>query len=251
VAKKKRKPKKPAQPGVDPNEKRRERLEAKRAAKAEALAARRKKEARERLVRRVVLVGLLGLAVWFLVLRNVTPKEINGHRINDFSTAGANQHVTGTVSYQDSPPVSGQHATGSAPCGVHGQPIPSESMVHNLEHGAIGLLYAPDLDLEQVRRLEAIVADYEHSVFSMPYQGAMDSPITVAAWGHTMELAEVEPDSIEQFLEEFRRGGDAPVASIDPPCEHQEPEPYEPAEEGAEDQTSDEVELPASPSPTE
>lgn len=259
MAKKKRKAKKPAQPGIDPNEKRRERLEAKRAAKAEAVAAQRKKEMRERIVRRVIMIGILGLAVWFLILRNVTPKEINGHTINNFSTRGANQHTTGTISYEDSPPVSGQHAPNNAPCGVHGDPIPNELMVHNLEHGAIGLLYQPTLELEQIRQLEATVAEYEHSVFSMPYQGAMESPIVISAWGHTMELQEVEEDSIEEFIEEFRRGGDAPEATIDPPCEHQDPEPFQPAEEGAEG-ASDEVELPeataspdaeASPSPTE
>lgn len=255
MAKKKKKAKKSVQPGVDPNEKRRERLEAKRAAKAEALAAQRKKEIRERIIRRAVMVGLLGLAVWFLILRNVTPQEINGHPINNFSTAGANQHVSGTVAYEDSPPVSGEHAPRPAPCGVHGQPIPNEAMVHTLEHGSIGLLYKPDLELEQIRQLEAIVGNYDDHMFSMPYLGEMDVPITVAAWGHTMELDEVEEDSIEQFVDEFRNGGDAPEKGT--PCDHQDPEPFEPqTPEDAEDPAAQPTDEPtedaeASPSPTE
>lgn len=236
---KKKKPKKPAQPGVDPNEKRRERLEAKRAAKAAALAARQKKEARERLIRRLVLVGLLGFVVWFLVLRNVTPKEINGHRINEFSTAGANQHTSGTIGYEDSPPVSGQHAPTWASCGVHGRPTTNELMVHTLEHGSVGLLYAPDLELEQIRDLEAIVSDFDDHTFSMPYEGAMDTPIVVAAWGHTMELEEVEDDSIRQFIEEFRNGGDAPEKGT--PCDNTENTPFQPA--GGEGE-GEEIELP-------
>lgn len=231
MAKKKRKS--AGQPGVDPNEKRRERLEAKRAAKAAALQAQRKKQQRERWIRRLAWAALFGFAVWFLFLRTATPDEINGHPINTFSTAGANQHTDGQVPYQDVPPVSGQHAPQPGLCGVHRAPIADETMVHNLEHGAVGLLFQPDLEQEQVRQLEKIVGDYEHSVFSMPYAGGMQSPITITAWGHTMELDEVEEDSIKQFIEEFRRGGSAPEANIDPPCEHQDPQPYEPVEVNA------------------
>jgi hypothetical protein len=248
---KKKKAKKPAQPGVDPNEKRRERLEAKRAAKAQALEAKRKREARERLIRRAVMVGLLGLAVWFLILRNVTPQEINGNRINDFSTAGANQHTSGTLSYADSPPVSGEHAPNPAPCGVHGEPIPNELMVHTLEHGSVGLLYDPvEVELDQIRRLEAIVEDYDDHMFSMPYLGELNKPVVVAAWGHTMELDDVDADSIEQFIEEFRNGGDAPEKGT--PCDHQEAEPFTPEDENPDDEQpvpGETIEI--TPSPTD
>ena len=254
---KKKKAKKPLPEGVDPNEKRRERLEAKRAAKAAALAARRKKEARERLIRRIVIAGLLGFVVWFLVLRNVTPKDINGNRINTFSTAGANQHTSGTISYEDSPPVSGQHAATAAPCGVYPQPVPNENMVHMLEHGSVGLLYAADLDIEQIKELEAIAGDFDDHTFSMPFQGPMDTPIVAAAWGYTMELEELEEDSIRQFIEEFRNGGDAPEKGS--PCDNTQNQPFQPAGEATPGPgetapaPGETVEIPdeeASPSPT-
>ncbi len=252
---KKKSQKKSTQSGVDPNEKRRERLEAKRAAKAQALAEQRKREQRERLIRRVALLGLFAFAVWFLFLRTAAPDEINGNPINDFSTAGANQHTTGSVSYQDSPPVSGQHAAQPTFCGVHAQPIPNETMVHNLEHGSIGLLYRPDTNPDDIKTLESIVGEYEDNVFSMPYEGTMDSPITIAAWGHTMGLDAADADSVRQFIEEFRHGGDAPEAGN--VCEHQEPEPFEAAEAegeaGAEATPSpgaDATEIPE-PSPSE
>lgn len=238
----KKKKKGSAQPGVDPNEKRRERLEAKRAAKAAAEAAKRKREARERLIRRIAMVALFGVAVWFLFLRNATPSEINGHPINTFSTAGANQHTGAQVSYEDTPPVSGQHAALPADCGVHGQPIPDENMVHTFEHGSVGLLYAPNVDIEQIRALEEIVGEYDGQVFSMPYTGGMESPITIAAWGHTMELDEVEEDSIKQFIEEFRGGGDAPEAST--PCRYQDSVPFEPEDPNAEATPGEEITLP-------
>lgn len=246
----KKKKKSPAQSGVDPNEKRRQRLETKRAAKAATLEAQRKKKLRERWIRRLAWAALFGFAVWFLFLRTATPDEINGHPINTFSTAGANQHTTTQVPYQDTPPVSGQHAPQPGPCGVHAAPIPDETMVHNLEHGAIGLLYQPDLDVEQIRQLESIVGDYEHSLFSMPYVGGMQSPLTIAAWGHTMELDEVDEEAIKLFIEEFRRAGSAPEANIDPPCEHQPARPYQPADPNATATPSPGVDASPQPEPS-
>lgn len=227
---KKKSQKKPIQPGVDPNEKRRERLEAKREAKAAALAAKQKREARERLIRRIALLGLLAALVWFLFIRPAPPNEINGNPINDFSVAGANQHTSSPVSYQDSPPVSGEHAPQPAPCGVHATAVAKEELVHTLEHGGIGLLYRPDLDPEQIKELEAIVGDYDSHVFSMPYDEQMDSPITVAAWAYTMELDTVEKGSINDFIDEFRAGGAAPEPNQE--CPPQDPQPFQP--EGAE-----------------
>lgn len=246
MAKKKSQKKKPAQPGIDPNEKRRERLEAKREAKAAALAAKQKREARERLIRRIAVLALLGALVWFLFIRPAAPNEINGNPINDFSVAGANQHTSSPVNYQDSPPVSGEHAPQAGFCGVYAEPIPSETMVHNLEHGAVGLLYKPDTDPEDIKTLESIVGDYDHSVFSMPYEGEMDAPIVIAAWAHTMELQTAEEDSVKEFIDEFiRGGGDAPEGTSAPECEHQDPQPF-----GAEDAEGD-AEATPSPGATE
>lgn len=238
----KKKKKGSAQPGVDPNEKRRERLEAKRAAKAAAQEARRKKEQRERLIRRIAMVALFGVLVWFLFLRGATPDEINGNPITEFSTAGANQHTGTQVPYEDIPPVSGQHSGQAAGCGVFGQPIPNENMVHTLEHGAVGLLYQPDLELEQIRQLESIVGEYDEQVFSMPFTGGMQSPITIAAWGHTMELERVEEASITEFIDFFRGGGDAPEANQ--ACDYQDPQPFQPQQPEGEATPSAEVTLP-------
>jgi hypothetical protein len=250
VAKKKSQ-KRPVQPGVDPNEKRRERLEAKRVAKAQALAAKQKREARERLIRRVAILALLGAVVWFLFIRPAAPNEINGHPINDFSVAGANQHTSSPVNYQDSPPVSGEHAPLPGPCGVFAQPMANETMVHNLEHGAIGLLYKPDTEPADIETLESIVGDYDHSVFSMPYEGEMDTPITIVAWAHTMELQTAEEDSVREFVDEFiRGGGDAPEGTIADECQHQDPQPFG-AEPDAEATPGANVDPTPEPTPSE
>jgi Protein of unknown function (DUF3105) len=204
-------------PGVDSEARRRERLEARRQAKAEAVAARQRKERRDKLIRRaVIVVALLGI-VWFFFLRNVTPNEINGHEVLDFSTAGAGQHQPPPISYETSPPVAGPHSS-AVPCGVYAEQIPDENQVHDLEHGAVGVQYKPDLPVAQIRRIEELVRSYDSHVFAGPYE-EMESNITLTAWGHMVRLDSFEGQTIRDFIDAFAQGGDAPEAFQDCPNE--------------------------------
>ena len=226
MAKKKRK-KSAGPPDVDPNQRRRERLEARRQAKAEALAARRRRERRERLIRLGMFALLGALLVWFFFFRGQTPDAIAGHPIEKFSFRGAGEH-TGPFEYESRPPVSGAHDPSAAPCGVHSAQIPDAAQVHTLEHGAVGIQYRPNLDPEEIERIEAIVGDYDTHVFSAPYAG-METPIAVTAWGHLMELDSVDEEAIREFIEAFRRGGRAPEANQE--CPNTQDSPFEPQEE--------------------
>jgi hypothetical protein len=221
--KKKRKRRSTA-PGVDAEARKRERLEARRQAKAEAIAARRRKERRDKIIRRsVILLFLLGL-VWFLFLRNLTPNEINGHQVLDFSTAGSGQHQPPPISYETSPPVAGPHSS-TVPCGVYAEQIPDENQVHNLEHGAIGVQYKPGLPVDQIRRIEELVGSYDSHVFAGPYE-EMESNITLTAWGHMLRLDSFEEETIRDFIDEFAQGGDAPEAFQE--CPNEQDETFEP-----------------------
>ena len=214
--------------GVDRNEKRREQLEARRAAKAEAQRAAIKRAQRARLIRRVVFLVVLGLLI-FLVVRQFQdlsgPDEIAGYEVQRFSNEGENQHTDQDVPYDTTPPVSGPHRAGAAPCGIYGTQLEDEVMVHVLEHGAIGVFYQPTLPLDDVRTIESIAGEYDSHVFTMPYEG-MEPVIAVASWGERMDLPELDRGAIRTYIDEFIREGPE-----DQPCPMDEDTPFEPAPE--------------------
>lgn len=218
MAKKNKKKNRPE--GFDPNQRKRERIEQRRQAKAEAMERRRKAERRERLIRRLGILVLAVFAFWFFFLRTQVPDAIAGHEIEHYSTSAGNpNHVDTTVSYEMSPPVSGQHSGNVQPCGTYGGPIQNELMVHMLEHGAVGIVYQPTISEQEVRRIEEIVADFDSHTFSAPYEGQMETPIAVLAWANIMRLNELDEDAIREFIDEFREGGQAPEAFQDCPNE--------------------------------
>ena len=228
MAKKKSQKRKQRPEGVDPNELRRQKLEQRRQAKAAALAAQQRRQARERWIRRAVYLFALVALVWFLFLRNLPPGEIGGEKVLTFSTAGAGQHTGADVSYESIPPVSGEHRQAVAPCGVHGQQIEDELMVHTLEHGAVGIAFDPTLAPEDIEQIEAIVKEFDSHVFSVPYDG-METPISLLAWGHMIRLDELDEEVVRGFIDEFRQGGDAPEANQ--ACPNDQDQPFRPATE--------------------
>ena len=195
-------------------EKRRERLEARREAKAKALAARRKQQQRARIVRIVVTIASVAVIVWFLFLRNSIPDAIAGHEIEHFDTFASESragtlHTGAAITYASEPPVSGDHRPIAAECGVYSEQIPNENMVHTLEHGAVGVLYQPTAEPDEIKQIEEIVKSYESHTFSAPYPN-LEDPYTVVAWAHLMRLDSYDEPAIKEFIDFFREGADSP-----------------------------------------
>jgi hypothetical protein len=223
-----KKNKKNRPPDFDPNQRKRERIEARRQAKAEAMERQRKAARRERIVRRIGIVVVLLLAL-LLFMRGGAPDAIAGHEIEHYSTSNGNPaHVDFDVTYDSSPPVSGQHRPQAAPCGIHGAPIEDELFVHTLEHGVVAVLYDPTLPVDEIRRIEKIVGSFPSYTLSAPYAGEMKTPIAVVTWAHIMRLDEVDERAIREFIDVFRQGGDAPEAG-DIPCPNDADDEFQPA----------------------
>lgn len=223
MAKKKAKPRRRSQSGAADHERRQQRLEERRREKERALEQARRAAARRRAIRTALLAATFAaLTLWFFT-RDGAPETFGGHAVQQFTTDGVGEHSDAQVDYETSPPVSGTHAPGAVPCGVHGEPIPDETQVHNLEHGAVGIQYQPDLDPEEIERLEAIVGEYDSHVFSAPYAGAQ-APVVVSSWGRLMELEEVDEAAVKDYIDEFADSGPERNQS----CDNTQDDPFEP-----------------------
>lgn len=177
-----------------------------------------------------MLIGTLSVIIWFLFIRTNIPDAIAGHEVEHFDafiaeSGSGTLHTSSPVDYESTPPVSGEHSPIPADCGVYGQPIADENMVHSLEHGAVGILYQPDAPVQQIRNAEELVQDYDGHVFSAPYPG-LEDPYTIVAWAHLMRLDSYDHDAIVEFIEVFRESGDAPEEQD---CPMGANEPFDPS----------------------
>jgi Protein of unknown function (DUF3105) len=221
--KKSRRKKKPQQrpPGFDPNEKRRQRLEEKRQQREAAAKAQRRAEFRERLVRGMVFAAVIVAAIWFFFLRNQLPGEIDGHEIVEFREDRG--HTNEPVTYESTPPVTGDHSPSAAPCGIHGSQIADELYVHSLEHGTVGVLYDPQqVEVETIRDIEALVGEYDDRTISAPYAGT-ETPISVTSWNKLMRLDEFDEATVTEYIDVFRGRGPENL-----PCENTQEQPFDP-----------------------
>lgn len=178
-----------------------------RAALDELKKAQQAKERRTRLafiggISAIILViaGVIGVTVWRDVSNRPTLDAVKTFEVE------AN-HVTTPVTYEQTPPVGGDHNPVWLNCGVYEAPVPSELAVHSLEHGAVWVTYQPDLPAGQVQQLVDSVPD-EYMVVS-PFEG-LSAPVVASAWGHQIELDGVEDPRLGEFIRAYRQGPQTP-----------------------------------------
>jgi hypothetical protein len=113
-------------------------------------------------------------------------------------------HVDGAVAYEVLPPVGGDHNGVWMNCNgeIYTQPVPNESAVHSLEHGAVWITYRPDLPADQVTALAERVQGQEKMLMS-PYPG-LDAPISLQAWGYQLKLDDAGDERIDAFIRALR-----------------------------------------------
>ncbi|GAB2982120.1 DUF3105 domain-containing protein [Frigoribacterium salinisoli] len=188
--------------------------DARRQAKLAALKREQARSKRNRVIgittAAVAGVAVLGLVVTFVVTSGQPrqdPASIDVAGVQTFSDLTAN-HVTGTVDYEQTPPVGGDHAAVWMNCGVYSEPVPNENAVHDLEHGAVWFTYDPDQVTEQqIDDLRALAPD-TYSVVS-PYPG-METPMAVSAWGAQLTFDEVDDPAVADFVTKYWKSTNAP-----------------------------------------
>jgi hypothetical protein len=123
-------------------------------------------------------------------------------------------HTTDPVSYQQSPPVGGDHNPVWQNCGFYDKPIRNENGVHSLEHGAVWITYQPDLPSEQVETLRKLAQSQDFILVS-PYPD-LPAPVVASAWGKQLQLDSADDPRLEQFVGAFKKGPQTPEPNA--PC---------------------------------
>jgi hypothetical protein len=159
----------------------------------------------------IVALSIIGYGVWyswdaskpFGERRSQQIEGLQNYRAKDVKWLTQN-HVTGKVKYQTSPPVGGNHNGSWENCqgDVYAKQIPSEHAVHSLEHGAVWVTYNPDLPQAQIDELAKKVKGKDYMLMS-PYPG-LDKPISLQAWGFQLKVDNASDKRIDEFITQFR-----------------------------------------------
>ena len=184
-----------------------EEREARRAARVEENYQRKRRAA---LRRRLTIVGgaaagaALLVAAYLFIPRSAsysvggTGTLIEGVQTYTNSTG----HVTGPVTYPQTPPAGGEHNPVWLNCGIYNEPVPSVYGVHSLEHGAVWVTYDPALSASELDALRLhLPSTY---VILSPFPG-LPAPIVLSAWNTQLRMDTADDERIPMFFEEYWR----------------------------------------------
>ncbi|HEV7203816.1 MAG TPA: DUF3105 domain-containing protein [Jatrophihabitans sp.] len=125
-------------------------------------------------------------------------KQISGLT---YRVEGQHNHVTGSITYDSSPPVGGNHNGFWADCTgtVYPKAIANENAVHMLEHGAVWITYNPTtLSAAELTKLKTYVSGVNMLALS-PYPN-LKTPISLQSWGYQLFVDSAGDPRIAQFI---------------------------------------------------
>jgi hypothetical protein len=125
-----------------------------------------------------------------------------------------NDHTTASVDYSLRPPAGGAHNPEWWNCGFYDQPVVDENAVHDLEHGAVWLAYAPDLAPADVAVIHDL-ASANPKVLAAPYLDLGPGEAVVAtAWARQLRLDSVDDERLAAFVTQYQDGRQAPEPGV-------------------------------------
>ena len=145
----------------------------------------------------------------------VSAEEANCGEVEKHEDQGRSHITAGAPHepYNTSPPTSGPHHEIPSDTGFYQDPIPPETLVHNLEHGMIVIWYTPDADAEMLDDLDGLVAQEPQATIASPYAD-IESPyqIVLTAWRTAQACEQISQEVVDDFRREFQ--GEAPEGEI-------------------------------------
>jgi hypothetical protein len=183
----------------------------------------RQREQRRKQTRMALWIGI-GVAL-VAVVGVLAAKSYFEHPVGRTVAIMGNQHITHGeqhVAYSSKPATSGPHwneAGAPVAWGVYKEPQQDEQLVHNLEHGGVGIHYncrdCPDL----VSAIEDFYTSYttepshrlplypsSTKLVVAPYYD-MPTPIAITAWGRIDTMDNWDADRVTKFIEAYRDKG--------------------------------------------
>ncbi len=149
---------------------------------------------------------LIGLALVFAAC-NKPEESVPLTGLKTFKYKGG-QHKEGRLSYTETPPSGGEHNPAWQNCGIYDTQVALENAVHSLEHGAVWITYQPNLAQDQVTKIREYAKGQTYMLVS-PYQyGALDKPIYVIAWNHSLSVDKADDKRIASFIKKYKNVAD-------------------------------------------
>lgn len=160
----------------------------------------------------IVAVGVVVLLGGFiaLVLIDRGQRTASGppSGVENIKVGPSGQHTESPVKYAQTPPAGGKHNPVWQNCGFYSKPVPNETSVHSLEHGAVWITYQPNLPKDQVSKIKDM-ADSKSYVLASPYKG-LPSPVVASAWGKQLRLDSTKDPRLQQFIRYYSQGPQTP-----------------------------------------
>ncbi len=203
----------------------RERRSKERPTRTQARAARRaRKKTRKNFIKFGAFGAVLIIALVFifsLFAGSITPfvggsSSGSGSIGERFSDQGRDHIALGAehAPYNSIPATSGWHYDfphAPAAWGIYDEPLPDEVLVHNLEHGGIGIhYYCPDGCDALIAQLAAIV-NRGSEVLLSPYPD-LDTTIALTAWNFIDKFNAFDEARIQTFIDDHMNSRRAPEA---------------------------------------
>lgn len=170
--------------------------------------------------------ALVALAIVFMVLaltscgeraeQDSSDRPAPPEGVQSFKVSERPYHVEKDVSYPQTPPVGGDHSPDYQNCGFYEAPIEDELAVHTMEHGAVWITYRSDLSRGQVKTLRELARGQNYVLVS-PFDG-LTAPVVASAWGKQLRLDGADDPRLEQFVNAFQEGPQAPESGWGIPC---------------------------------
>ncbi|KAI4461040.1 tumor protein p53-inducible protein 13 [Holotrichia oblita] len=115
--------------------------------------------------------------------------------------------MSSKIFYESDIPTFGTHRPLWAQYGEY-KFLPRQRWVHNLEHGAVVMLYHPcanELEVDFLRQL-VVGCLYRHII--TPYNFLTpERPFALVTWGRKLLMSKVDPDLVEDFIKKSARRG--------------------------------------------